>query len=83
MKIGKVKDKEIDFIAKKGKDLSYYQVSYIMKDEKTREREFEVYKFITDNFPKYVLSMDHFDFSQDGIIHKNIIDFLLEDEGIK
>ena len=33
--------------------------------------------------PKYVLSMDHFDFSQDGIIHKNIIDFLLEDEGIK
>ena len=83
VKIGKVKDKEIDFIAKKGKELSYYQISYIMGDEKTREREFGVYKSITDNFPKYVLSMDHFDFSQDGIIHKNIIDFLLEDEGIK
>ena len=83
VKIGKVKDKEIDFIAKKGKELSYYQISYIMGNEKTREREFGVYKFVTDNFPKYVLSMDHFDFSQDGIIHKNIIDFLLEDEGIK
>ena len=76
-------EKEIDFIAKKGKELSYYQISYIMGDEKTREREFGVYKSVTDNFPKYVLSMDHFDFSQDGIIHKNIIDFLLEDEGIK
>ena len=83
VKIGKVKDKEIDFIAKKGKELSYYQISYIMGDEKTREREFGVYKSITDNFPKYVLSMDHFNFSQDGIIHKNIIDFLLEDEGVK
>ena len=54
-----------------------------MGDEKTREREFGVYKSITDNFPKYVLSMDHFNFSQDGIIHKNIIDFLLEDEGVR
>jgi len=83
VKIGKVKDKEIDFIAKKGKELSYYQISYIMGDEKTREREFGVYKSITDNFPKYVLSMDHFNFSQDGIIHKNIIDFLLENEGTR
>ena len=63
--------------------MSYYQISYIMGDEKTREREFSVYKAITDNFPKYVLSMDNFDFSQDGIIHKNIIDFLLEDEGVR
>ncbi len=79
VKIGKIKDKEIDFIAKKGNQLYYYQVSYIMGDEKTRQREFCVYKTIKDNFPKYVLSMDLIDFSQDGIIHKNIIDFLLED----
>ena len=49
-----------------------------MGDESTREREFGVYKAIKDNFPKYVLSLDSMDFSQDGIIHKNIIDFLLE-----
>jgi predicted AAA+ superfamily ATPase len=79
VKIGKIKDKEIDFIAKKGNQLSYYQVSYMMWDEKTREREFGVYKMVEDNFPKYVLSMDRIDFSQDGIIHKNIIDFLLDD----
>ena len=83
VKVGKVKDKEINFIAKKEKDLSYYQISYKIRDEKTRERIFETYNSVTDNFPKYVLSMDHSNFSQDGIIHKNIIDFLLEDEGVK
>lgn len=79
LKIGKIKDREIDFIAKKNNQLYYYQVSYMMGDEKSREREFGVYKILEDNFPKYVLSMDRIDFSQDGIIHKNIIDFLLDD----
>ena len=83
VKVGKVKDKEINFIAKKEKSLSYYQISYKIRDEKTRERIFETYNSITDNFPKYVLSMNHSNFSQDGVIHKNIIDFLLEDEGVK
>ena len=83
VKVGKVKDKEINFIAKEEKSLSYYQISYKIRDEKTRERIFETYNSITDNFPKYVLSMDHSNFSQDGVIHKNIIDFLLEDEGVK
>ena len=83
VKVGKIKDKEINFIAKKEKNLSYYQISYKIRDEKTRERIFETYNSITDNFPKYVLSMDHSNFSQDGVIHKNIIDFLLEDEGVK
>jgi len=58
VKIGKVKDKEIDFIAKKGNQTYYYQVSYLMENEKTRKREFGVYQLIEDNFPKYVLSMD-------------------------
>ena len=83
VKVGKVKDKEINFIAKKEKSLSYYQISYKIRDEKTRERIYETYNSITDNFPKYVLSMDHSNFSQDGVIHKNIIDFLLEEEGAK
>ena len=81
VKIGKVKDREIDFIAQKGDSVAYYQVSYLLTDEQTREREFGVYGLIEDNFPKYVLSMDRFDFSRDGIIHKTLIDFLLEDTG--
>ena len=78
--IGKLKDREIDFIAQKNDRIFYYQVAYMLTDEKTREREVGVYKSIEDNFPKYVLSMDHFDFGRDGVIHKNIIDFLLETE---
>lgn len=80
VKIGKVKDREIDFVAKRGEIISYFQISYLMENEKTREREFGVYDLIKDNYPKYVLSMDKLDFSQRGIIHKNIIDFLLEGE---
>jgi predicted AAA+ superfamily ATPase len=76
--IGKVKNQEIDFVAKKGKLTKYYQVCYIMESEKTRNREFSVYEDIRDNFDKYVLSMDNVDFSQNGIIHLNIEDFLLE-----
>ena len=79
LKIGKAGDKEIDFIAEKDGELCYFQVSYLMGDEATRDREFGVYKNIKDNFPKYVLSMDKVDFSRDGVAHKNIIDFLLED----
>lgn len=78
VKIGKVKEYEIDFIASKKKEIEYYQVSYLLESEKTREREFGVYRHISDNFPKYVLSMDENDFSQNGIRHKNIIEFLLE-----
>ncbi len=79
VEVGRVKDKEIDFIAKKNEEIFYYQVSYLMPTESTREREFGAYKFVNDNYPKFVLSLDSFDFSQQGIIHKNIIDFLLED----
>lgn len=80
VKIGKVKDREIDFVAKKGEDVSYFQIAYLMENEKTRNREFGVYDLVTDNYPKYVLSMDKLDFSQRGIVQKNIIDFLLENE---
>ena len=58
----------------------YYQISYLLETEDTRKREFGVYEKVSDNYPKYVLSMDKIDFSQNGIIHLNIIDFLLNDK---
>lgn len=76
--IGQIEDKEIDFIASKKGQIEYYQVSYLMSTEKTREREFSSLLQIKDQFPKYVLSMDEINFSQAGIQHKNLIDFLLE-----
>ena len=75
---GKNGDKEIDFIATKGTEKLYFQVAYILADDTVVNREFGSYKDIDDNYPKYVLSMDKLDFSQNGIIHKNVIDWLLE-----
>ena len=75
--IGNDDSREIDFIATKFDEKIYIQVAYILSDEKVIEREFSAYQKINDNYPKYVLSMDDFDLSQNGIIHKNIIDFLL------
>lgn len=70
--------KEIDFVAQKGNDKRYYQVTYILGSQTTIEREFGADDGIADNYPKYVFSMDKFDMSRNGIIHQNIIDFLLE-----
>lgn len=76
--VGKSDSSEIDFIATYFDEKIYIQVAYILADDAVVEREFGAYKSIADNYPKYVLTMDKFDFSQDGIIHKNVIDWLLE-----
>ena len=75
--VGTLDSGEVDFIATRFNEKIYIQVTYILSDEKVIEREFGVYKKIEDNYPKYVLSMDKIDLSENGIIHKNIIDWLL------
>ena len=79
VKVGNLENGEIDFVATRYEEKIYMQVAYILADEKVEEREFGAYRKIEDNYPKYVLTMDKFDFSRDGIIHKNVIDWLLED----
>lgn len=75
--IGKTKKGEVDFIANKDNQIKYIQVAYLLADEKVIEREFGAFDAINDNYPKYVITLDKMDFSRNGIIHKNIIDFLL------
>ena len=75
--VGKKGDLEIDFIAEKQGKKIYVQVAYLLANEETIRREFSVYNAVKDSYPKYVVSMDELDFSQNGIIHKNIKDFLL------
>lgn len=75
--VGKKDESEIDFIAERNGVKIYIQVAYLLASEETVRREFSVYDSIKDNFPKYVVSMDEFDFSRNGIIHRNIRDFLL------
>ena len=78
--IGKLNPGEIDFIATKSGEKKYFQVAYLLNDARVVEREFGAYKTINDNYPKYVISMDKTDFSQNGIMHKNIVDWLLGDD---
>ncbi len=79
--IGKTKNGEIDFLAKKDGNIKYIQVTYEMEgNDKAIEREFGTYKSINDNYPKYVISLDKKDLSRDGIIHLNLLNFLLNDD---
>lgn len=74
--IGKLKDYEIDFICRKNNEKIYIQVTQTLIDEKTRKREYRPLLDIKDNYPKYIISTDKQNYSQDGIKHLNIIHFL-------
>ena len=74
---GKTYKGEIDFVAIKESRKCFIQVAYLLANEETIKREFGAYSKITDASPKYVLSLDKIDMSHDGIVHLNIIDFLL------
>ena len=77
--IGKTKEGEIDFIASKNKDIKYIQACYDLSNEETKKREFNAFRAIHDNYPKYVISTNKEDYSQNGIKHINIFDFLMDD----
>lgn len=78
--IGKTNKGEIDFIASKHNEIKYIQCCYELSSEETIEREFGAFKNINDNFPKYVISKDFENYSQDGIKHLNVFDFLMDDD---
>jgi len=74
---GKINQFEVDFVAKKGDKIKYYQVSYSILDKLVAEREFRSLEMIEDNFEKYVVTMDMLDIKgRNGIKWLNIIDFL-------
>ena len=76
--IGKVGNTEVDFIAKKGDSLHYYQVTASLTEESTFQREIAPLQAITDNHPKTILTLDRFTTGNyDGIIVSNVIDWLL------
>jgi predicted AAA+ superfamily ATPase len=74
---GKTYKGEVDFVALKDMKKCFIQVSYYLINQGTIEREFGAFTPIKDASPKIVLSLDKVDLSHDGIIHMNIVDFLL------
>ena len=75
--VGRSGTREVDFVCDRHGEKLYIQVTYLLASEETITREFGVYDRIRDNYPKYVVSLDEFDMSRNGIKHKNIRDFLL------
>ena len=78
--IGKIGDLEIDFIAERNNEKTYYQVSATILDDNTFKREITPLKKVKDNFQKYIISMDEINLNEDGIKHINILDFLQNKE---
>ena len=79
VKVGDINGKEVDFVCNKSDRKIYVQVTYSLASDETIKREFGSLRAINNNYEKYVLSMDNLDFSNNGIKHMNIIEFLKND----
>lgn len=78
--IGKLDDREVDFIAEKVDTRLYVQVTLQLTSPEIIEREYSVLEKINDNHPKLVLSLDEYQTIQrGGIMHQNLVDFLLDE----
>jgi hypothetical protein len=68
--VGAMRDKEVDFVAKKGDRLIYLQSTYLLVDEQTALREYAPLEAIADNYEKAVVSLDDISLpSNKGIRH--------------
>lgn len=79
VKVGDINGREVDFVCNKADRKIYIQVAYLLSGKETVKREFGSLRAIGDDYEKYVLSMDNLDFSNAGIKHMNIIEFLKND----
>ena len=78
--VGKQDDKEVDFVAIRREEKIYVQVTYQLASQATVEREFAPLLAINDHYPKYVVSMDSlWQDNVEGVRHRHIADFLLDD----
>lgn len=76
--VGKLGEKEVDFVAQKNGIIEYYQVSANVSDPTTFEREISPLRRIKDNYAKTILTLDKFSVGDYGGIQVvNVIDWLL------
>ena len=74
--VGKDRTKEVDFVAEKRGERIYVQVTYLLSDKNTLEREFGNLLRIRNDYPKMVVSMDQTSTSSyEGIRHYHVRDF--------
>ena len=78
VQVGVLGASEVDFVCTKPDKTAYVQVTYLMGDQSTRNREFGPLEKIRDNHPKYVISATPLLSSRDenGIKHISLREFL-------
>lgn len=80
--VGRIGKLECDFITRLGDEYRYVQVAMTIMSEETEEREYKPFTMIRDNYPKYIFTIDTLLQKRDGVIHKNIINFISENENL-
>ncbi|MBP3309022.1 MAG: ATP-binding protein [Clostridia bacterium] len=80
--VGRIGALECDFITRVNDEYRYVQVAMTVMSPETEEREYKPFRLIRDNYPKYLLTADTFTQKRDGVIHKNIIHFISNDEDL-
>ncbi len=73
---GKLRNGEVDFVVSKNRRHCFIQVCYLLSSDEIKAREYQALEKIQSRSPSYVLSMDEFDWSENGIAHLNAFDFL-------
>ena len=75
--VGKVGDKEVDFVATNSDGIKYFQVALTVREKSTYEREIKPLFEIKNHFPKYVITLDNDPKAIDeGIIIQNVFEWL-------
>ena len=72
---------EVDFVAVRGDEVHYYQVSETVVDPATLERELRPLQAVQDAHPKFLLTRDYTPGHYEGIRHLNVLKWLLGEEG--
>ena len=80
--VGRIGKLECDFITRINDEYRYVQVAMTIMSEDTEEREYKPFSMIRDNYPKYLLTIDPLLQRRDGVIHKNIIEFISLNENL-
>lgn len=80
--VGRIGKFECDFITRREDEYRYIQVAMTIMSPETEEREYKPFAMIRDNYPKYLLTLDSLMQKRDGVIHKNIVEFISEDKNL-
>lgn len=80
--VGRIGKLECDFITRINDEYRYIQVAMTIMSEDTENREYKPFSMIRDNYPKYLFTIDTLLQKRDGVIHKNLIEFISNNENL-